>query len=71
LQSCPHRPCALTHRVYESNFATLCGNAQGLRWQLSKKKSIFFFRPRLHRPGSALVCAGGTEREREREKKKF
>jgi hypothetical protein len=27
-QSCPHRPCALAHRVYEGNFATLCGNAQ-------------------------------------------
>jgi hypothetical protein len=28
LQSCPHRPCALAHRVWEGNFATLCGNAQ-------------------------------------------
>ena len=36
-QSCPHRPC-----VYEGNFATLCRNAQGLRWQLSKKKNLFF-----------------------------
>jgi hypothetical protein len=27
--------------LIESNFATLCGNAQGLRWQLLKKINFF------------------------------
>ena len=29
------KPCALTHMIYEGNFGTMCGNAQGLHWQFS------------------------------------
>jgi hypothetical protein len=49
-QSCPHRPCALTHRVCEGNFLIFI--------------FIFifkiFFGSRLHRQAQTLACAGGA-----------
>ena len=42
--------------VYEGNFATVCINAQGLRWQLSKKKLILLLLLLLFESGQLRPC---------------